>query len=503
MATFRSERRLTMQSSTTALERRLPADFPYADLWKPIALLALGVLPLLIPVWAPSTRDASWSVAVPAALLVLIIAVMVWPSAGSHRYLAYKTPLFIFTIVFELWILLAGVALHEPATVNDANFWFQLVLVGFFVGTALISLPGVEGEYRKGLFFRPDLLYGNGAYLARGEIFVALGIKLLTTGDTAHPVWNWWALQWALVAMIFMVPFRGMLKMRMRRARFLGLDNWMGSGRRIGLWVKEGFLFLALILLVYGFANVYMGLVPFTWTPGYPMPMSTGPEWWGLAFMAGAFLLIVPVRGWYKTRLPEPTRLRDDLVKGALLWVGFLFLIYGFLKLFQGTGWPHFYGPSSPSFWWAVWSSGLGFLMLVPLRAYAQRQELKGTLRIMIPRMVDLPEDQRRLMMGRRLEVMAAMPERSRQDNLALMVRIIQTLPDEPRQTLVRTRTWLLANAPTTQRAALMEAMAAVLAGMDEAERLSVMSDVMESVVALPQDRRRIMVASMSELMAG
>lgn len=492
-----------MASRTAELESRLPVDFPYRDLWKPIALLVGGVLPLVIVVWFPSTWTASWAVVAPAALLLAIIAVMLWPSAGTNRYLAYKTPLFIFTIVFELWILLAGPALHLPSTVQGANLWFQLVLVGFFLGTAAISLPGVEGEYRPGIFFRPDLLYGNGAYLARGEIFVALGIKLLTTGEVAHPIWNWWGLQWALAAMVFMVPFRGMLKMRMRRARFLDMDNWMGRGIRPGLWLKEGFLFLSLLLLVYGFANVYMGKTPFTWTPGHPMPQSTGPGWWGLAFLAAALVLIVPIRGWYKTRLAEPAPFRQDLVKGLMLWLGFGLLIYGFLQFFQGTGWPHFYGPSSPNFWWGVWISVLGFLMIVPLRAFAQRQEFMGILRIMIPRMADLPEEQRRLMMGRRLEIIAAMPEEPRRENVALMMRLIGELPERPRQELVKTRTWLVASAPEEQRGRLMEAMAATLAGMERSERIAAMSEVMGSVAELPDENRKVMMAAMSELMGG
>jgi hypothetical protein len=196
-------------------------------------------------------------------VLSLLIVVMLWPSAGTRRYLAYKNPLFIFTILFEAWFLLAGVALHFPSGLEDKDFWSQLTLVGFFLGTVAISLPGVDGEYRKGVFFRPDLLYGNGAYLARGEIFVALGIKLFTSPEVAHPI-------------------------------------------------------------------------------------------------AGAFVLIVLARGYYKTRLDEPASFGADLVKGLLLWVGFVILIYGFLLIFNGIAWLGPYGPGSPNFWWGVWVSTLG-----------------------------------------------------------------------------------------------------------------------------------------------
>jgi hypothetical protein len=97
----------------------------------------------------------------------------------------------------------------------------------------------------------------------------------------------------------------------------------MGRGLRPGLWLKEAFLFLSLLMLVYGFANAYMGLTPFTWTPGNPMPDTHGPNWWGLAFLARAFIVIVAVRCWYKTRLAElrtrrcGARERTALVGGA------------------------------------------------------------------------------------------------------------------------------------------------------------------------------------------
>lgn len=488
-----------MTSRTAELESRLPPDFPYSDLWKPIMMLVLAVAPLaVVAPLVSSTYDETWSFVVPLLLLLVLIAVMIWPSAGTRGYFKYKTPLFIFTIVFELWILVLALSLQA----GSGNFWFKLALGAFFLGTAMISLPWVEGEYRPGLFFRPDLLYGNGAYLARGEIFVALGIKLFTTPGDAEPVFGWWGIQWALAAMIFMVPFRGILKMRMRRARFLDLDNWLGLGSRSGHWVKEVFLYVSLLLLVYGFVNVFSGLVPFTWLPGDPPgPSPEGVEWWGLAFLGASFLIIVPLRGWYKLRIAEPAPLRQELLKNLMVWVGFLPMIYGFLLVFQGQGWVGFHD-ADPNFWWGLWISALGFLMLVPLRTYAQLQELKGTLRIMIPRMADLSEEQRRLMMGRRLEVLAAMPDEARKENLKLMMRIIREQPEPARQTLVRARTWLVASAPDAQRERLVSAMGMALGELDSSERVEVMGEVMGSVAELPEEKRRSMMAAMSKVMA-
>lgn len=488
--------------STSELEQALPRDFRFTDLLKPTALLLLSVVPLLIILGFPDAwHERGWPAVVPSAILLATVVVMLWPSAGLRGYFRYKRPLFIFTIVAELWILLGGVALFAPDGVKDRAVWFQLMLVGFFLLTAAISLPGMTGEYRRGMFFRPDLIYGNGAYLARGEIFVALGVKLLTTGDIAEPVWNWWALTWALSAMIILVPFRGILKMRMRRARFLGLDTWMGPGMRLGLWVKETFLFVGLFLLVYGFANVYMGKVPFTWMPGDPMDKGASPEYWGLAFEAGAFLILVPLRGWLKTRLAEPPTLVQEIVKGILVWVAFLVLIYGFFLLFMGD-WQYFHGFNYYNFWWGVWISLLGFLMIVPLRAIAQRDEFRGTLQIMIPRMADLPEDQRRLMMGRRLHVIAGMPERARTENVKLMMKTIHGLPDETREKLVRLRTELVADAPVAERTALMRAMAASFAALEPRERAEIMAETMGAVAQLPDEKRQTMMEQMASTLA-
>ena len=490
-----------MASATADLERRLPRDLRWVDPLKPAGIVFLGVVSLVIAALIPGIWRDEWTAVAPGGLILVIIVVMIWPSAGTRRYLAYKTPLFIASIVLELWILLAGAALHIPSTVVDKVIWFQVFLVTFFLLTAIISLPWMVGEYRKGLFFRPALIFGNGAYLARGEIFVALGLKLLTTDEIAQPIWNWWGLTWAVVAMVIMVPFRGVVKMRMRRARMLALDNWMGPGLRWGLWVKEGFLFVALLLLVYGFANAYMGIVPFTWVPGDPMGKGGSPEWWGLALLAAAFVILVPLRGWYKTRLPEPPTMVQELAKQTILWIGFMPLIYGFFLLFMGK-WQPFYGFDYYNFWWGVWVSVLGFLMLIPLRAITLRDEFRGTLRIMIPRMADLTEEERRLMMGRRLEVVAAMPERPRKENMKLMMRIIHNMPEEPRQRIVKTRTELVADAPRQQRATLMGTMALAFADMDQSERVAIMAEVMGAVSELPPEKRRTMMEGMASLMA-
>lgn len=490
------------ETSDDELERVLPHDFDWLrGPALPIGMILLFGAALAVGITQPDWWRAPWTIAVPIVEILIIIVVMIWPMAGTQRYFAYKRPLFIASIVLEWWIILMGVALVIPNTVLEKDFWFQLGLVSFFLVTAICSLPWACGEYRPGLFFRPDLIFGNGCYLARGEIFVALGIKLLVVPPPAQPIWSWWGLSWAIIAMVMLVPLRGVVKMRMMRARMLGLNKWTGSGLRAGLWLKELYLFAGLIALVYGFANVYMGKMPFTWHAGEPMNQP-GPDWWGLLYLGIAGLILVPLRGWYKTTLPEPPTFGQALLKNFILWLGFIPLIYGFLTLLMGV--PQLFEATFGwyNFGWSMLISALGFLMVVPLRTITQRDEFRGTMRVMIPRMADLSDATRRLMMGRRLAVVATMPDRPRKENIQLMMRIIHALPEPAHETMVRTRAELVATVPEERRAALMSAMAMAMADMTQDERVDIMAEVMGGVAELPDDQRALMVRKMTALLS-
>ena len=360
-------------------------------------------------------------------------------------------------MVAELWIVVGGLTLQLPANVRVSDELFQGFLIVFFLLTAANSLPWLTGEYRRGVSMRPDLIFGGGAYLVRGEIFAALGLKFLTTRQMAHPVWNWWGLTAEFAAMLTLIALRGVLKMRMRRARLLGLENWMGRGMRLGVWVKESFLFAALFAVIYAFDNMYTGRVPFTWPPGG----AHGPEWWGFAFLALSFLLLVPLRGWWKTRLPEPPTITAELAKQLLLWLGLIAQIYGFLLLFGGH-WAHFYGFAYYNFWWGVWVSALALLMLVPLRTITLREELRGTIRIMTGVISDLPDQQRTEILRRRLMTIAALPDEQRKTHLTLMMNAVQRLPEENRRRVAQTRKAVLATAPAARRQALESSAAEI-----------------------------------------
>lgn len=435
---------------------------------KPILVLLLTGAALLVGIFSPPVWYAQWTLAVPAVLIAILVITLLWPSAGLHNYFAYRPPQLIFTMTMELWIVVGGLTLTIPSTIHSRDAWFQVFLVTFFLWTSSNSLPWMTGKYREGVSLRPDLIFGGGSYLVRGEIFVALGVEFLTSKHIAHPIWNWWGLTAEVAAMIILVALRGVLKMQMRRARFLGFDTWMGPGLRLGLWVKESFLFVSLCFVVYAFANMYLGKVPFTWWPGNPTGRSGQPGWWGLAWLALAFVLLVFLRGWYKTRLLEPPTVVQELVKELLLWSGFLFLIYGFLVLFGGQR-RDFYCCYYYNFWWGLWVSLLGFLMVVPLRMITLREEFRGTVRIMTAGMADLPDAMRREMLARRLAVVARLPERVRKIQLGLMLRAIASQPEERRQKLLQTRQVVLAEAPPEERTILMQTASEISASREGA----------------------------------
>jgi hypothetical protein len=207
----------------------------------------------------------------PIAVFIMLLVGLLWPSAGLTGYFAYRRALLIAAMAAELWIIVVGLSVELPDDIVVASALFSLALLTFFLLTTLNSLPGIIGEYRSAVAMRPDLLFGSGAYLVRGEIFVALGIEFLTATEAyAIAKWNWWAVVAELSALLLIAALRGLFKMRMRRARFVGEDSWLGAGFRLGVWVREIFLFVALFYGVYAFANLYLGLTPFTWAPGDP-----------------------------------------------------------------------------------------------------------------------------------------------------------------------------------------------------------------------------------------
>ncbi|SDY78600.1 hypothetical protein SAMN05661080_04605 [Modestobacter sp. DSM 44400] len=265
---------------------------------KLLFLLGPDIAALIPGVAIPAIRDAFWPVAIPTVLLVVLVVTLLWSSGGVAGYFSYRTPLVIAALAAELWIIVLGLALQLPGDRTFSNELFQGFQVIFFMLTAINSLPGITGAYRAGAGLRPDLIFGGGAYLVRDEIFVALGIEFLTSPETgAHPVWNWWAVTAEVAALLITVAYRGVLKMQMRRARFVGAEGWMGSGMRAGVWVREIFLCVALLFVVYAFFNMFAGLVPFTWVPGDPHGTGGSPEGIGLAWLLAAFVLLVPVTG--------------------------------------------------------------------------------------------------------------------------------------------------------------------------------------------------------------
>lgn len=432
---------------------------------KLLILLALDVAALMPGIFIPAVRRPLWTLAVPAVLLVVLIVTLLWPSAGLRGYFAYRTPVVVAAFCAELWILAGGLALQIPSAERASDWWFQGFLVVFFLLTCINALPGLAGEYRSQVSLRPDLIFGGGAYLVRGEIFAALGVEFLTTRPLAHPVWNWWAVVAEIAAMLILIAFRGVLKMRMRRARFLGADTWLGAGPRAGTWVREGFLSVGLFFVVYAFASMYLGRVPFTWPPGE----GRGPGWAALAWLAASLVLLVPVRGWWKTRLPEPPTRAQEAGKQLLLWAGLVVMIYGFVVLSGGRVRP-VYCCGYFNFWWGVWVSVLGLVMLVPLRVRTLREEFRGTVQIMTAGIADFPDSQREQMLRRRLAAVAALGERERSIHLGLMIAAVEAQPPGRKHAIQQARHAALGSVPAGIRERLDSTSSRLLDGGTQAD---------------------------------
>jgi hypothetical protein len=420
-------------------------------------LLALDLAALVPGIAIVAIREDLWTLAVPTALLIVLVVTLLWPSGGVEGYFSYRTPLVLASMAAELWLIVGGLTLMLPSDRLLSAGLFQGFLVIFFLLSAMNSLPGMTGAYRAGAGMRPDLIFGGGVYLVRGEIYVALGIELMTSAEeVAIPVWNWWAVTAEVAAMLTWSPSAGSSRCRCggpapstsTTGRAGACGPACGCARssstsRCCSWSTRS-------STCSGGSSRSPGCRA-TWRVPARAPTGRGS--------LGAFVVLVPVRGWWKTRLPEPPTLRQELAKQLLMWGGFLLLIYGFLLFFAGeVGSVRVDGYYN--FWFGLWVFALGFLMVVPLRAITLREEFRGTVKIMTAGMGDLPDEQRREMLGRRLATVAKLPERERRIHLGLMLGAVESQPPERRQALRQTRQAILGNAPPHVRERLAQTSA-------------------------------------------
>jgi small basic protein len=416
------------------------------------------------------------------AFIAAVMSLMQYPRAGLKNYDTYRSSLFIGGVIFmPLFIYIAALlpnVLHTPAL--DKVYLFPIGMLGFWLSAAWLVLRTTQGGHISGLEispllpFRPDFILPGGVTYVKGTILMGVGLMIAIHPQLGMPQWNWWGFVLAFWGIITIIPLRGMYKMvKSRRLRMLGLGG-TGFGHEIN---KGLILFIGLLIMLYGFVNAFIGEIPFTALGvkaefnTFATGTQTGQAIAIVTFIL-AFIVLVPLRGWYKLRLLEGVETRSQIViKQLLLWLGTLLLFISFIHLFnlppiRNSGYIGFY-PENNLLGFVV---GLvlflaGSILILILRPIALRNELEATMLVMVGVASDQPDNIRKWMLERRVRTIAAMPEEQRNRHVAWMAQGLSQLPDEKRSIMMDTQMMVLASVDAETRRRIMSAMDQAMMG--------------------------------------
>jgi hypothetical protein len=123
---------------------------------------------------------------------------MLWPVGRrlGRPYLSYRRCLFLLGVLSTAYIPAVGFVLQ-----SGLPYWAKVVLwlllpVDLTVFAILPSLPQAIGRPIR-MFFRPDILFGDGRVLCCGTVALLFGIRYLIGPHppqgvpVAIPRWNW------------------------------------------------------------------------------------------------------------------------------------------------------------------------------------------------------------------------------------------------------------------------------------------------------------------------
>lgn len=431
------------------------------------------LLPALVALWAVlvgTWLGAGREYGVAVAIWATVTTIMLWPVGRrlGRRYLSYRTPLFILGVLSMAYIPAVGFVLQ-----SGLPYWLKVVLwvllpVDLTVFAILPSLrPAVGSPIR--MFFRPDLLFGDGRVLCCGTVALLFGIRYLIGPHppegvpVAIPRWDWWAIAFAMAfGFIPLIPLRGMVKLVMRMARLLR-DEWYGWW---GVVLKETLLVVTVVGIALGFHHAFMGIFPFSagfWERVREAVQHRGP-WPGALLLAFGYLWLVFVRGGYKKAIGEPfirETLAQTWVKELLYVPGVLALVPGVMLLVE----PHFGKLNrGPMLWvglpFLVW----GIACVTAFRVLAQVNQRRALVQQMVAVILPAqPPEARRKVLRKVLRALAEMPERQRRFYLQAMQEALAQAPEEVRDLMARERLEALTELPPDKRRTVMASMDRVL----------------------------------------
>lgn len=397
-------------------------------------------------------------------LISIVITLMLSPMAGMRDYARYRTPLFVGGVIFmPLFVFIAAI-LESPVATGDKAWLLLVAFAGFWLSAAWLAHHRTQGSYVPGLEvrpmtpFRPDLLLPSGVLFVKGVIMMGIGMMIAFQAGFSLPEWNWWGFVFAFFGIIIIIPIRGMAKIvKGRRARLQGDESAFGMA---GNMPKEPLLFLGLLILLWGFIHAFMGEVPFT--TFWPQ-LGTSAGLVGLGLIVVSFIILVPIRGKFKTKLEEGAETTGQLFrKQLLLWIGTLVLIYGYILMFMGE---YVWVGNATGFWLggAIWLAGTALILV--FRPRAIRNEFVGFFRIMMGMLADKPAQKREKMMTQVMGTVAEQSDRSRTAIVGAILRGIKHLPADKQEEVNESRQQVMQNLSEEQRKQLKQTMQQLQSG--------------------------------------
>lgn len=436
------------------------------------------ILPTLIALWAlVLVASAVWrqDFWLPLGLWASVTLLMLWPVGRrlGRPYSSYRRPLFILGVLSMAALPALGFFLEflppsSPGAPYLPRTWALLGVVAVLTSFSVIAASWPAIGKPTGMLFRPDILFGDGRVLGTGMIALGLSMGFLFAGvpeappHIPAPRGNWWGIAFAMAfGLIQIIPLRGIFKLRGRLARLVE-NRWTGWGAIV---LREAWLVLAGLGLLFGFHNVFMGTTPIL----QPSLMGLEPMHFREAGLPGlvstglAALFLIFVRGGYKKAIGDPfvreTRAQST-VKAALLLLGLIWLFYSFAHVMGAQ--PFGNGPTT-EFYPAIigWSLFLwGVLMLGPIRIWAQHNQRLAIVQQMAA--VFLPAvapARRKEALLKVLHAVAQCPADQRRDYMWAMQGALNAAPAEVRQLMTEVRMECMVELPAAERRTLMASM--------------------------------------------
>jgi hypothetical protein len=416
-----------------------------------------GMLPLLVLYWVLASVSAL--LGQPAGLVIgswaTVTTIMLWPVGRTLRrsYFTYRNIWFVIGVGSMVGIPLFGyLIISSPSpTVRLAALFGLAIDIGAW-GIPASTKRAFSVPIR--MFFRPDLIFGDGRLLAGGIVAVGLGMKFIFSDMPPGnvPVGNWYALFLViLLGLIQMIPLRGMWKMRSRLSR-------MAFDKRSGYWAtvaREAYLLLAVTALLFGFHNFFGGVTPLTRNV-----LMGSTE--GLAIMAVSAFFLIVVRPWYKKNvIGDPflvESIRESLIKHSILVVGLVGFAYGYLNVMLG-GFPRIPNAGDNLYlsMLGLATVAWGIVLLVPVRAWAQA-------------------NQRRAMMGQMVQVLLpSLGDDSRGKAVGKVVTAVSRLPEDRRLKITKEMLGHLRSMPGPDRDKVMGALLGAVSSLTPEGRVVMM----------------------------